>query len=84
LFTFGLYGPPGPTVAFFAGHVSDRARTLELRYEDGSSSRVRPVDGFFLTVLTGRRTRVGHRGLAFVARDSRGKIVGRIRLDRRL
>lgn len=83
LLSFGFYGPPGPTVAFFAGHVSGRVNTLELRYEDGSSSSVKPVKSFFLTVLSGKRTRVGHRGLVFVARNARGKIIGRIRLDRR-
>lgn len=84
LLSFGSYGPPGPTVAFFAGHVGGRVKTLELRYEDGSSSRVTPLKSFFLTVLSGKRTRVGHRGLVFVARDASGTIIGRIRLDRRL
>ena len=77
----GEGGPP--PWAFFVGRAGKGVASVELRYEDGTSSRVPLTERYFLEVVAGPHTRRGHRPLVFLARDSSGHVVATERLDRR-
>jgi hypothetical protein len=80
---FGEGGPPGPPYGFFVGRAGKGVASVELRYEDGTSSKVPLTSRYFLEVVTGLHTRRGHRPLVFLARDSNGQVVATQRLERR-
>jgi hypothetical protein len=69
--------------AFFVSRVGKGVESVELRYEDGTASRVPLTGRYFLEVIAGPHTRRGHRPLVFIARDSNSRVVATQRLDRR-
>jgi hypothetical protein len=79
----GEGGPPGPAWAFFVSRVGKGVESVELRYEDGTASRVPLTGRYFLEVIAGPHTRRGRRPLVFIARDSNSRVVATQRLDRR-
>jgi hypothetical protein len=69
----GLSGGADP-VLFFAEAKSDVA-TVELRYQDGETERLTPVDGFVLAEITPAHYKLGTRLVAAVALDQGGKTI---------
>jgi hypothetical protein len=69
----GLSGGADP-VLFFAEAKPDVA-TVELRYQDGETERLTPVDGFVLAEITPAHYKLGTRLVAAVALDQGGKTI---------
>lgn len=69
--TGGLAG--GSSRILFFGQAKANVATVELRYQDGSSERLVPVDGFVLHEITPAHYRRGTRLVAAVAFDRNGK-----------
>ena len=69
----GLSGGADP-VLFFAQAKSDVA-AIELRYEDGASEQLTPVDGFVLAEITPAHYNLGTRLVAAVALDQSGNAI---------
>lgn len=65
--------------------VAEGVATVELRYEDGTVERLRPVEGFLLHVIPPQHYARGHRLEAIVWRDAEGREVARhaIPVDRK-
>ena len=63
------------------GRVTPAVATVELRYEDGSSERIRPVDGFVLAEVRPAHYPRGHRLALVVASDQDGQELQRETLD---
>jgi hypothetical protein len=66
----------GPTVNVCCT-VAPKTARVELLYEDGERSLLRPVDGFLLTTIPASHYPLGHRLEAIVERDSGGAVVAR-------
>jgi hypothetical protein len=67
---------------FFA-QVKSGVATVELRYADGTSQRITPVDGFVLAAITaGQANAAGAPPVAAVGLDQDGKVVGTQQLQR--
>jgi hypothetical protein len=69
--TGGLVG--GSSRILFFGQTKANVATVELRYQDGSSERLAPVDGFVLHEIKPSHYRRGTRLVAAVAFDRDGK-----------
>jgi hypothetical protein len=69
----GLNGGADP-ILFFAQVKADVA-ALELRYQDGESERLTPVEGFVLGEIPPAHYKLGTRLTAAVALDSKGKAI---------
>jgi hypothetical protein len=77
----GAGGGGPPDWGFLIGRAQNGVASVDLRFEDGTSTALQLTPGrFFLVFLGGRRTVPGHRALAFVARDRAGRVVARERL----
>ena len=57
--------------------------SVELRYEDGSSERIRPTDGFVLTEVRAAHYPRGHRLALAIAYDRDGRELQRQTFDTR-
>jgi hypothetical protein len=67
-------------IVLLDGFVGPRVRSLELRFEDGTSTSVRLVERHFLYELPRRNWTAGHRPTYLVAHDGEGRNVGRRRI----
>lgn len=63
--------------AFVLGRVRSDVDSVELRYRDGASETVNPVDGFLLHAVSARHARDGYRVTLAIARDAEGAALGR-------
>jgi hypothetical protein len=70
----------GPSILFFAQVVPDIA-VVELRYEDDTRERRRPVEGFVLHEVPPRQYAKGHRLIEVIGRSSAGELVARQTYD---
>lgn len=77
----GLASGANPMLLF--GQVTPAVATVELRYEDGSSERLRPVDGFVLAEIRPVHYPRGHRLALAIAYDQDGQELQRETLDTR-
>lgn len=59
------------------GTAAARVAAVELRFEDGASVRLEPVDGFVLYAIPPEHFAPGHTASAIVTRDEAGAVVGR-------
>lgn len=65
------------------GQVTPAVAAIELRYEDGSSEQVRPIDGFVLTEVRPAHYRRGYRLQLVIALDQDGRELQRQTFDTR-
>lgn len=63
--------------AFVYGRVRPDVDSVELRYRDGATETVKPVDGILLHAVPGRQARDGHRLTLAIGRDAEGAVLGR-------
>jgi len=66
--------------SFVYGRVRSNVDSVELRYRDGASETVNPVDGILLHAVPAPHAREGHRVTLAIARDAEGAALGRQRL----
>jgi hypothetical protein len=65
--------PHGPDFAAYSGPVKADVARLELRFQDGATVRLRPVDGFVLFDIPRSHWRPGHRLREVVAYSAAGE-----------
>jgi hypothetical protein len=70
----GLMGSPTEPVYF--AQVSPDVSTLELRYANGASERLTPVDGFILHEIPAAQVKPSARVVAVVEVDRNGNVLG--------
>jgi hypothetical protein len=75
--------PTEPITVLLAGSVAPRVATVELRFEDGEVAQLPLVDGFFLFEVAPEHWKKGSLPASVVARDERGRVVARQRVERR-
>lgn len=73
----------GSNPMLFLGQVTPVVASVELRYEDGSSERIRPTDGFVLTEVRPAHYPRGHRLALAIAYDRDGRELQRQTFDTR-
>jgi hypothetical protein len=83
-FDFGPYHDAQQTrqIVVLSGLVREDVSTLELQFEDGSSTPIELLDRAFVRELPRRYWPTGHRPTVLVARDDDGTVLGRRRVVR--
>ena len=73
VFNAGLSG--AATRILLSGHAKQQVATVELRYQNGESERLTPIEGFVLHEITPAHYKRGTRLVAAVAFDRNGKAI---------
>jgi len=72
---FNAGGVGGSSRILLFGQAKPQVATVELRFQNGESERLAPVDGFVLTELTPAHYELGTRLVAAVALDRSGNVL---------
>jgi hypothetical protein len=73
VFSGGISG--GSTRILYSGHAKPQVATVDLRFQNGESERLTPIDGFVLTEITPAHYERGTRLVTAVALDRSGKVL---------